>query len=142
MTIVIHDDWERWARIPGARRGLDHDAGALWAEPACELLRALWAEGLSASAIAARLGNGFSRYAVIGKARRLGLPGRRSPIGNGGHAPHQVRLPRASPNGGVIGATLPEPAQRRCAGCRKIFVTADLNHRHCTPCRAGAGARP
>src|SRR5262249_31137927 len=40
-----------------------------------ELLKKLWADGLSASQIAAELG-GITRNAVIGKVHRLGLSGR------------------------------------------------------------------
>lgn len=36
-------------------------------------MKALWADGLSASQIAAELGGGLSRNAVIGKVHRLGL---------------------------------------------------------------------
>jgi GcrA cell cycle regulator len=43
------------------------------------MLQALWQEGHSASAIAEKLG-GISRNAVIGKAHRLFLPSRPSPI--------------------------------------------------------------
>jgi len=46
-----------------------------WTDERVELLRKLWAEGLSASQIAAQLG-GVSRNAVIGKAHRLKLSGR------------------------------------------------------------------
>ncbi len=40
----------------------------------------LWNEGLAASAIAEKLGDGCSRNAVIGKAHRLGLDSRPSPV--------------------------------------------------------------
>ena len=46
-----------------------------WTEERVELLKKLWADGLSASQIAARLG-GVTRNAVIGKVHRLGLSGR------------------------------------------------------------------
>lgn len=46
-----------------------------WTEERVELLRKYWAEGLSASRIAAQLG-GVSRNAVIGKVHRLKLSGR------------------------------------------------------------------
>ena len=46
-----------------------------WNEERVELLKKLWAEGLSASQIASRLG-GVTRNAVIGKVHRLGLSGR------------------------------------------------------------------
>jgi GcrA cell cycle regulator len=40
------------------------------------MLKKLWADGLSASQIAAELGGGITRNAVIGKVHRLGLSGR------------------------------------------------------------------
>lgn len=47
----------------------------IWTDERVETLRKLWAEGLSASQIAAQLG-GVSRNAVIGKVHRLKLSGR------------------------------------------------------------------
>jgi len=46
-----------------------------WSDERVETLKKLWAEGLSASQIAAQLG-GVTRNAVIGKVHRLGLSGR------------------------------------------------------------------
>lgn len=46
-----------------------------WNDERVDLLKKLWAEGLSASQIAGRLG-GVTRNAVIGKVHRLGLSGR------------------------------------------------------------------
>ena len=46
-----------------------------WTDERVELLKKLWAEGLSASQIATQLG-GVSRNAVIGKVHRLKLSGR------------------------------------------------------------------
>src|SRR5450432_3230555 len=46
-----------------------------WTDDRLELLKKLWADGLSASQIAAELG-GVTRNAVIGKVHRLGLSGR------------------------------------------------------------------
>ncbi len=46
-----------------------------WTDERVELLKRLWAEGLSASQIATQLG-GVSRNAVIGKVHRLKLSGR------------------------------------------------------------------
>ena len=51
------------------------DAGVTWTDERVELLKKLWAEGLSASQIAAEIGN-VTRNAVIGKVHRLGLSGR------------------------------------------------------------------
>jgi GcrA cell cycle regulator len=49
-----------------------------WTDERVELLKRLWQEGLSASAIAGELG-GVTRNAVIGKVHRLGLSGRGQP---------------------------------------------------------------
>jgi GcrA cell cycle regulator len=46
-----------------------------WTDERVELLKKLWADGLSASQIAGQLG-GVTRNAVIGKVHRLGLSGR------------------------------------------------------------------
>jgi hypothetical protein len=49
-----------------------------WTEERVDQLTQLWIEGLSASEIGRRLE--VSKNAVIGKAHRLGLPSRPSPI--------------------------------------------------------------
>lgn len=61
-----------------------------WTLDRVELCRRLWAEGLSASQIASRLG-GVTRNAVIGKVHRLGLPARAP------RRPAQHRVRRISP---------------------------------------------
>ncbi|HKN41873.1 MAG TPA: GcrA family cell cycle regulator, partial [Sphingomicrobium sp.] len=50
-----------------------------WTEERIERLRAMWTKGATASQIADELG-GVSRHAVIGKAHRLGLESRPSPV--------------------------------------------------------------
>jgi GcrA cell cycle regulator len=47
-----------------------------WTDDRVEQLKRMWSEGLTASQIAARIGNGVTRNAVIGKVHRLGLSGR------------------------------------------------------------------
>jgi GcrA cell cycle regulator len=47
-----------------------------WTDERVEQLSKLWLEGRSASQIAAELGLGITRNAVIGKVHRLGLAGR------------------------------------------------------------------
>ena len=49
-----------------------------WTEQRLEMLKSLWNEGLSISQIGQKLG--VTRNAVAGKAHRLGLPKRQSPI--------------------------------------------------------------
>jgi GcrA cell cycle regulator len=63
-----------------------------WTDERVETLKKLWADGLSASQIAAELG-GITRNAVIGKVHRLGLSGRaKSPSS----AASRPRKPRAT----------------------------------------------
>ena len=50
-----------------------------WTDERVELLKKLWMEGLSASQIAAELGDGVTRNAVIGKVHRLKLSARAKP---------------------------------------------------------------
>ena len=49
---------------------------ATWRDDLVTMLKTLWAAGLSASQIAAELGDGVTRCAVLGKVFRLGLSGR------------------------------------------------------------------
>ena len=54
------------------------EAANAWTEERLEQLRKLWDEGLSISQIGDALG--VSRNAIAGKAHRMGLPKRPSPI--------------------------------------------------------------
>ena len=73
-----------------------------WTDDRVELLKKLWAEGLSASQIAGKMG-GVTRNAVIGKVHRLGLSGRATPAKPvRGRAPNQPTTTQA--------ATTPKPA--------------------------------
>ena len=67
-----------------------------WTEQRIEILRKLWGQGQTASQIAAILG-GITRNAVIGKAHRLGLTGRPSPIKREAGASPQPRRRAAAP---------------------------------------------
>ena len=51
---------------------------SFWTPERIDLLKALWAEGRKTRAIGKELG--CTRYAVIGRAHRLNLPGRKSPL--------------------------------------------------------------
>ena len=67
-----------------------------WTEARIEQLRSLWGQGLTASQIAEQLG-AVSRNAVIGKAHRLGLQSRPSPVkGTEGDEPVIEDAPVAS----------------------------------------------
>ncbi|WP_240499921.1 GcrA family cell cycle regulator, partial [Sphingomonas montana] len=70
-----------------------------WTDERIEQLRKLWEAGNTASQIAEELG-GVSRNAVIGKAHRLGLQARPSPV-------RSAAAPKAEP---VAAAPTPTPA--------------------------------
>ena len=55
-----------------------NDTGNVWTDERLEKLKKLWAQGLSISQIGEALG--VSRNAIAGKAHRMGLPKRPSPI--------------------------------------------------------------
>ncbi|HET6943693.1 MAG TPA: GcrA family cell cycle regulator [Sphingomicrobium sp.] len=72
-----------------------------WTEERIERLKAMWAQGATASQIADELG-GVSRNAVIGKAHRLGLEARPSPVKPGEEKEHRAPAaaapaPKAAP---------------------------------------------
>jgi GcrA cell cycle regulator len=71
-----------------------------WTEETITRLRALWAEGHSTAEIGRRMG--VSKNAVVGKAHRLNLAPRPSPIRRGGE-----RTPRRRQARRVTGPTLP-----------------------------------
>lgn len=88
-----------------------NEAGA-WTDERVELLKKLWSDGLSASQIAAELGN-VTRNAVIGKVHRLGLSGRAksaaAPAAPRNAAPRKAPArapshPMSGPAGGTRGA--------------------------------------
>ena len=113
-----------------------------WTDARIEILRRLWAEGLSASQVAARIGD-MSRNAVLGKVHRIGLPLRGKPTGR-----TQVRKPKPrkkpsklftfnKPFGTealrairMAGTPLPPPNETDIA--RVSFMGLDEDgHRHC-----------
>ncbi|WP_442755589.1 GcrA family cell cycle regulator [Methylocystis sp. JAN1] len=72
-----------------------------WTDERVELLRKLWSDGLSASQVAAELGPGITRNAVIGKIHRLGLAERAktasAPRQRAAKAPRQATASVAAP---------------------------------------------
>ncbi|WP_029041624.1 GcrA family cell cycle regulator [Cucumibacter marinus] len=85
-----------------------------WTDERVELLKKLWMEGLSASQIAAELGEGVTRNAVIGKVHRLKLSGRAKPASTASRA----RKPRAS-----------NPAPRRPSGASSSSAASAIAKR-------------
>jgi len=91
-------------------------ASSTWTDERVETLIRLWRDGLSASAIARRLG-GVTRNAVIGKVHRLGLGGRSTPAQPGGPRAQTAKpKPRpepriAPPRRALVVATSPAPVE-------------------------------
>ena len=75
---------------------------SVWTSEREDLLRKLWAEGLSATHIGLQIN--LSRSAVVGKARRLGLPYRDLRKTQGGRT-DQARVARCSTSAGIIFGT-------------------------------------
>jgi len=81
-----------------------------WAEETIVRLRELWSEGHSTAEIGRRLG--VSKNAVVGKAHRLDLPARPSPIRREGERPP----PRSGAPRRLAGPTLPPLSSATLAG--------------------------
>ncbi len=82
-----------------------------WTDERIERLRAMWTKGATASQIAEELG-GVSRNAVIGKAHRLGLESRPSPVKAGEEKEKKAKpapAPKAPP-AKAGAAVAPRPA--------------------------------
>lgn len=76
-----------------------------WTEERIDRLKAMWTEGATASQIADELG-GVSRNAVIGKAHRLGLESRPSPVKPGEEKERSSSAAASAP------AAKPAPVER------------------------------
>lgn len=81
-----------------------------WNDDRVELLKKFWAEGLSASQIASKMG-GVTRNAVIGKVHRLGLSGRATPAKpqRGRSFDYQEEEAIGAPHEPVMKPIIPEP---------------------------------
>src|SRR5687767_15184090 len=78
-----------------------------WTDERIDRLKSMWAEGSTASQIAEDLG-GVSRNAVIGKAHRLGLESRPSPVKPGEEKDKKAKAaPAAAPK-----AEKPKPSPK------------------------------
>lgn len=85
-----------------------------WTDERIDQLKAMWEKGLTASQIAEELG-GVSRNAVIGKAHRLGLQSRPSPV-KANDAPKKAAPARKpAPVAPVAAAPKPAPVPQNTA---------------------------
>ncbi len=85
-----------------------------WTEERIERLKSMWAEGSTASQIAEDLG-GVSRNAVIGKAHRLGLESRPSPVKPGEEKEKKAKAPKAAKPVPAPKVAKPAPAPKAAA---------------------------
>ncbi|WP_022683276.1 GcrA family cell cycle regulator [Sphingobium bisphenolivorans] len=99
-----------------------------WTDERIDQLKAMWERGLTASQIADELG-GVSRNAVIGKAHRLGLQSRPSPV-KANEVPKKAPPPPARKP--LVEAEAPKPAA----------PAPHVSHAAPTPARAPAPAVP
>ena len=96
-----------------------------WTEERVDLLKKLWNDGLSASQIAARLGAGVTRNAVIGKVHRLNLSGRvTQPRTTAPRAPRKTREP-SHPGRPASGPSMPSSG----SAALKAYSRAEANPR-------------
>jgi GcrA cell cycle regulator len=108
-----------------------------WTPEQIGQLTRLWSEGLSTAEIGKRLG--ISKNAVVGKAHRLHLNSRPSPIKRVGPRPAVVRQPtHVRPAAPAAAAPVPQPAPMRIVelssqACRwPIGHPGDENFHFCT----------
>jgi GcrA cell cycle regulator len=112
-----------------------------WTEERIAQLKAGWEGGMTASQIAEALGEGVSRNAVIGKAHRLGLESRPSPVKGTEEAavapaPPKAAAPVAAPAAAPAPAATvvaKAPAAKKPARTGKAARTTllDLNEKIC-----------
>jgi GcrA cell cycle regulator len=97
------------------------EAATGWTDDRVELLAKLWSEGQSASQIAAVLGGGVTRNAVIGKVHRLGLSGRGKTTG-AAPAQHRQPKPTRAPTHPMTMADAPQPAAAAASTPAKVVT--------------------
>ena len=97
-----------------------------WTDERVALLKKLWGDGRTAAEIAKALGTGFTRNAVIGKAHRLKLSSRVSPI--------SAPAPKVKPANTQKSAIVPRPRPVMAAPVKidvKGIKMIDLKERMC-----------
>lgn len=107
-----------------------------WTEERIDRLKAMWTKGATASQIAEELG-GVSRNAVIGKAHRLGLESRPSPVKAG---EEKEKKPKAAPTPKapkpVAAKPAPSPVESKLSAAdaqRPAAATAPVQSRPTVP---------
>jgi GcrA cell cycle regulator len=115
-----------------------------WTDERSERLKKMWHDGATASQIADDLG-GVSRNAVIGKAHRLGLEQRPSPVKPGDEdkakkpapvaaAPKPAAAPKAeAPTSAKVGAAPASPAQHSAPAAPHQRPATEIQYRSIGP---------
>lgn len=80
-----------------------------WTDERINTLKKMWKEGKSAAEIAKTLGKGVTRNAVIGKAHRMGLSGRPSPIKKPAPVKKEVKVKEKAP----VAAAAPKASPKK-----------------------------
>ena len=110
-----------------------------WTDERIGRLKTMWADGSTASQIAEDLG-GVSRNAVIGKAHRLGLESRPSPVKSGEDKDKKVKS--ASAPAPRAARPAPAPAQRLAPAAAPEPRAASLEPAVAAPAPRPAQAKP
>lgn len=91
-----------------------------WTDERIAILKRGWEGGKTATQIAEELGEGVTRNAVIGKAHRLGLESRPSPVKNADEAPAKPAAKAAAPAAPATPAAPPAPRAAPQADARPV----------------------
>jgi len=108
-----------------------------WTEERIERLKKMWHDGATASQIADELG-GVSRNAVIGKAHRLGLEQRPSPVKPG----EEKETKKAAPAAAAPRTAAPKADIPRAAPAAPAAATPQAPHQPQRPSAKSAGRNP
>lgn len=93
---------------------MGYSSPALWmTEGNIRLAREMWAEGVVASEIAALMGRGCTKSALLGYAHRQGWPPRPSPIGNRHRTEVVPRVPHKQHTAGATAPAAPRKSPER-----------------------------
>ncbi|HVM38028.1 MAG TPA: GcrA family cell cycle regulator [Sphingomicrobium sp.] len=110
-----------------------------WTDERIERLKKMWSQGATASQIADELG-GVSRNAVIGKAHRLGLDARPSPVKPG---EEKEKKPAAAAEPAPVSTPAPAPAPKAAPRPDPTPRSAPAGGERAAPAATtGAPARP
>ncbi len=110
-----------------------------WTDERITMLKTYWEEGKSASQIAELMGENLSRNAVIGKAHRLGLASRPSPLKQADAKAGGASVPEAGPEGAKAEAA--QPAEGKTAEPAAVTPAAPRS-RAARPAVKAAAAEP